>query len=158
MLWRTCAGHMLWTATSFTDDVFILGSPVCTCVQYVYHMFFATQHRQVLPTTYTHNISGTICCGCTVRCGQHYMLCVYVVGNKGENGQCSPQHIICCGQQLYIVDNIREHVFHNIDNCIHNIHPQHIRDHVLWTTRNMLWMYVVDNNYILWATCAPQHR
>ena len=54
------------------------------------------QHRQVLPTTYTHNISGTYVVG--VCGGRHYMMWVYVVGNKGKT--VNVLHNISC-----VVDN-----------------------------------------------------
>ena len=83
--------------------------------QHMYSTTYAGCSPQHIPTTY----QGTYIVG--VCCGQLYMLWVSVVGNMLKNGTCSPQHIICCGEHVYVVDNIREHVIHNIGKCC----PQH---------------------------------
>ena len=75
---------------------------------------------QHIPTTY----EGTYVVG--VCCGEHYILWVYVVGNIVKNGECAPQHIICCGEHVYVVDNIYEHVLHNIGTCC----PQHVTHNI----------------------------
>ena len=85
-----------------------------------------------------------------VCCGEHYMLWVYVVGNTVKNGECAPQHIICCGEHVYVVDNIYEHVLHNIGTC----YPQHIT-HNICCPQHMCMLpttYVVP--YVVGTCCG----
>ena len=74
--------------------LYLIGKTHC----YPQHMSStcSPQHRQVLPTTYPHNISGTYVVG--VCGGRHYMMWVYVVGNKGKT--VNVLHNISC-----VVDN-----------------------------------------------------
>ena len=78
------------------------------------------------------------------------MLWVYVVGNIVKNGKCAPQHIIYCGEHKYVVDNIDEHVLHNIGTCC----PQHVTHNKTTTCSGR---YNVENEgyvvgYMLWTT------
>ena len=92
------------------------------------------------------------------------MLWVYVVGNTVKNGECAPQHIICCGEHVYVVDNIYEHVLHNIGTC----YPQHVThniccpQHMCMLPTTYVVPYVVDNilwttSIMLWGTHCGQH-
>ena len=113
---------------------------------------------QHIPTTY----KGAYIVG--VCCGEHYMLWVYVVGNTVKNGECAPQHIICCGEHVHVVDNIYEHVLHNIGTC----YPQHVThniccpQHMCMLPTTYVVPYVVDNilwttSIVLWGTYCGQH-
>ena len=119
----------------------------------MYSTTYAGCSPQHTPTIY----QGTCVVG--VCCGRHYMLWVYVVGNIVKNGKCAPQHIICCGEHVHVVDNICEHVIHNIGKCCPQhaptTQPQYKVCDMTWRTRDVLWGTCCGQH---WWTCSPQHR
>ena len=140
--------HMWWVYV--VDDIIW-----CGCMLWV-----TKEKRSMFSTTYHELWTTTICCG------QHSWTCV------PQHRQLYPQHTpttyagtmccgqlgICCGLMLWTTTiYCGQHVLHNIGNCYPQHTPTNIKGMIYCGQLGMsCGIHVVDNNYILWATCVPQ--
>ena len=107
-----------------------------------------------------------------IYCGYIYILWVYIVGDKGWNRECRPQHMCVVDNMIILWTTCHpQHVSTTHGRCPQYVQtlyvvgtccgsPRmccglHIVDDKLWTPKFKLWITserVVD--YMLWTTCC----